>query len=460
MEPSEEQIPLEVEEQPHTEETHSVDPLEEAKAVLKQNDQGNYTVPNPYLYPHQWFWDSCFVAIGLRHLDVDRAKTEILSLLRGQWHNGMLPNIILADGDKYHRDKNIWRSWLNPNSPDGLATSGITQPPMLAEAIVQVGQKLKGAERRSWYKQVFPALVKYHQWLYNERDPHSEGLVLQIHPWETGMDNTPPWIGELREHQLAWWIRFIEKARLSWFLGFFRRDTKLVPSEERLSTVEALALYSTQRRLRRKNYDIDKILTHSLFAIEDLTFNSIFIRANQHLRDIAAHIRKSIPEDLDARMKKTEGALEGLWDAYTNQYYSRNFVTHKLLKEPSIAALMPLYAGTISKDRAEQLVRMLENQHLFGAHFPVPSIPINSPWFKPTAYWQGPVWVNTNWLIIDGLKRMGYKDHAEALAETTIDMVASSGDAEYFSPLDGSGAGVDNFSWTAALTIDLLKNQA
>lgn len=434
------------------------DVFEEAKDVLRMNDDGAYTVPAPGLYPHQWLWDSCFIAIGLRHVDIDRAKIEILSLLRGQWHNGMLPHMILAGKKKFHRDRDIWNSWTNAYSPDDVATSGITQPPVVAEAVVRIGEKLKKAERRSWYRQVFPALLAHHQWLYNERDPHSEGLVLLIHPWESGLDNTPPWMHELHEHQLAVWITIVKKLKAGWLINLFRRDTKLIPAEERLDPIEALAFYSTQRRLRRKGYDIDKILSHSLFAIEDLTFNCIFVRANQHLRDIAEFLKEELPLELLESMQKTEVALSQLWDPYSGQYYSRNFVTHNLLKEPTIAALMPLYAGTISKERADQLVRMLENQHIFGTAFPVPSAPLNSSWFAPHAYWQGPTWINTNWLIIDGLQRMGYKDHAEALRESTIEMVRNGGCHEYFSPIDGSPAGAANFSWTAALTIDLLKS--
>ena len=64
-----------------------------------------------------------------------------------------------------------------------------------------------------------------------------------------------------------------------------------------------------------------------------------------------------------------------------------------------------------------------------------------------------------NWLIIDGLNRYGFKDHAEALRESTIEMVAKSGCFEYFDPLTGEPAGAANFSWTAALAIDLVKRK-
>ncbi len=436
----------------------TTDMIAQANAVLKMNDRGSYTQPAHELYPHQWLWDSCFIAIGLRHLDIERAKIEILSLLRGQWSNGMLPNMIFAEGKAYARDRNIWRSWLNPNAPTNVATSGVTQPPMLAEAIVQIGAKLKVGERHRWYRMVWPSLLSYHQWLYEERDPHSEGLTLQIHPWETGLDNTPPWMSELHGHLLPGWVRFLEKTRLERLLSLFRRDTRIIPVDQRFDNVEAMALFDVQRRLRRKAYDIDKILSHSMFAIEDLAFNSILLRANFQLRDIAKAIREPIPAELDKSMKRAEKALDNLWDPYAQSYFSRDFVTHNLIKESSIASLLPLYSGVISQERAEALVRQLENEHEFGPAYPVPSAPLNSSFFDAKRYWQGPTWLNTNWLIIDGLKRYGFHDHAAALTESSLELVQRSGCYEYFDPLTGDPLGSPNFSWTAALAIDLSKN--
>lgn len=432
--------------------------LAQATAVLQMNDRGTYTQPAHGLYPHQWLWDSCFIAIGLRHLDTDRAKAELLSLLRGQWHNGMLPNIIFRDDPQYRTDRNIWRSWLNPYAPNDVTTTGITQPPMLAEAVVQVGKKLAWPERRQWYRTMYPALLAYHEWLYHERDPHQEGLVLQVHPWETGLDNTPPWMSELHGHLLPLWIRLIEKLKLDSVINLFRRDTRSVPMDQRFSAIEAIAMFDVQLRLRRKAYDINRILDHALFNIEDLTFNCIFIRANAHLRDIAKSLREELPEGLEARMHKTEKALEQLWDEYTGEYYSRDFITHRLLHAPSIATLMPLYAGTVSKERAQRLVKLLEDERQFGPAYPIPSVPVSAEWFHPKLYWQGPTWINMNWLIIQGLENYGFKDHAAALRESTLELVGKSGCYEYFDPLTGEPAGAADFSWTAALALDLLQN--
>ncbi len=432
---------------------------DKAKQVLEENDRGNYVAPDNKLYPHQWLWDSCFIAIGQRHIDPSRAQTELTNLLKGQWSNGMIPNMIFSNAAMYQTDRNYWRSWINPHAPEGVATSGITQPPVLAEAVWQVGQSFSATERRSWYNYMLPSLVRYHEWLYADRDPHNEGLILLLHPWETGTDNTPPWMTELSAHLMPTWVQIIKKLRLEPVVGLFRRDRKSIPADQRFSTLEILTLFSAQRRLRRKAYDTTKILNRGLFSIEDLTFNSIFIKANSRLIDIARIARKTLPEELIANMKRTEAALEQLWDPYASYYWSRDFVTHRLLKQPSIATLMPLYAGSISKERASLLVQHLENQNRFGTNFPVPSVPADSPQYDADRYWQGPSWVNTNWMIIEGLRQYGFHDHAKALTENTLAMVEKSGFAEYFNPENGEPLGADNFSWTAALVIDLIHQK-
>ena len=102
----------------------------------------------------------------------------------------------------------------------------------------------------------------------------------------------------------------------------------------------------------------------------------------------------------------------------------------------------------------------------FGHHTLCRPLPKNETLYTPTdtpAYqvkllWRGPTWVNTNWLIIDGLERYGFKEDAEELKKRTLDMVAKAGPYEYFDPIDGKGLGAAGFSWTAALIIDLLKD--
>ena len=69
------------------------DLVRSALAVLDRNRRGSWTCPAAEIYPHQWLWDSGFVAIGLARHDPGRAAAELTALLRGQWSNGMVPPI-------------------------------------------------------------------------------------------------------------------------------------------------------------------------------------------------------------------------------------------------------------------------------------------------------------------------------------------------------------------------------
>ena len=78
--------------------------VDEAKQVLYGNlktgysrwasREYKYVSPSRGHYFHQWFWDSCFIAIVLSHFDIGLAKNEIRSLLAAQRQDGFIPHII------------------------------------------------------------------------------------------------------------------------------------------------------------------------------------------------------------------------------------------------------------------------------------------------------------------------------------------------------------------------------
>src|SRR5689334_23174080 len=106
-----------------------------ARKVLEGNDLGGSTKPSPNLYPHQWNWDSCFIAIGWSHMDTQRAAQEIRSLLKGQWRNGFVPQIVFnPEATGYFPGPDVWQSERSPDAPAEVRTSGISQPPVMASA--------------------------------------------------------------------------------------------------------------------------------------------------------------------------------------------------------------------------------------------------------------------------------------------------------------------------------------
>ena len=90
--------------------------------------------------------------------------------------------------------------------------------------------------------------------------------------------------------------------------------------------------------------------------------------------------------------------------------------------------------------------------------FLFPSIKSNHKLFEEKRYWRGPVWINCNWIIYQGLKKKD-KKFAEIIRKKTINLVEKKKFREYYSCKTGLGMGAKNFSWSAALYLDLKLNR-
>jgi glycogen debranching enzyme len=70
-------------------------------------------------------------------------------------------------------------------------------------------------------------------------------------------------------------------------------------------------------------------------------------------------------------------------------------------------------------------------------------------------YWRGPTWVNASWLVWLGLTRLGYDEHADALAGRIAAAVIANGLREYYHPYTGRGMGAADFGWSS-LVMEML----
>ena len=424
-----------------------------AQEVLAKNDIGQSTKPAPGLYPHQWFWDSCFIAIGLRWINIERAKLEIRSLLKGQWDNGMMPHIIFSDEPGYHFGPSKWRS-NTFGGPDTVQTSCITQPPMLAEAIYCIGELLSDSERKAWYVETIPCVLAYHNWLYSNRRAGDSPFISLIHPWESGLDNTPYWLGAIRKNTPLK-IKALQAVRQERLLNIARKDTKQVPASERPDPTDLFIFYEYIKQARRFDYRLEGVMSTKIPIIEDVVFNAILLRANHLLLMMAKKINVSIPEHLLKNFDITRQSVHLLYK--DDSFWSRDAKTKNHIKEPTIAQFLMLYSGAISKEQASMLVRQLRQKSEWSPSYGIATTPVSSEWFLSKNYWRGPVWINMNWLICKGLQYYGYYEDAQNLQNQTLELISSSGVcAEYYSALDGTPAGSKQFSWTAALLIDMM----
>jgi hypothetical protein len=156
------------------------------------------------------------------------------------------------------------------------------------------------------------------------------------------------------------------------------------------------------------------------------------------------------------RADRTLGRLLGLWDPRRGAF--RCQAGGRDLPCDTILGLLPLVAPGLPPDVREGVARSLDDPARYGLAWPVPTVSAADPAFDPEAMWRGPVWLATNYLLIDALAAVGDLGRARRLAERTLDLVTTAGGPfEYFNPVTAQRAAraVPLFSWSAALFVDL-----
>ena len=113
-----------------------------------------------------------------------------------------------------------------------------------------------------------------------------------------------------------------------------------------------------------------------------------------------------------------------------------------------------MFADLKNKLINKEIIQTLK-KHNTKEKFFFSSIKTNYTSYEEKRYWRGPVWINCNWIIYQGLKDKD-KKFAQMVRIKTIDLVKKNGFYEYFNTKTGKAYGAKNFSWTASLFLDLI----
>jgi hypothetical protein len=428
-----------------------------AAEVLRRNDMGGWMRAAPELYPHQWSWDTGFIAVGLAHLDTGRAARELLTLFAYQWKNGKVPHIVFnpeAPPESYFPGAEHWISAGEfPDAPTAPPyTSALCQPPTHAIGALRVWEVAGGNNpARDFLSEIYPRLLRWHRFLLNYRDPEGSGLVTIYHPWESGTDNSPRWDSAL------------EAVEVGDLPPYERQDLQHVTDASHRPTDAEYDRYLWLLELiKRARCDEEIIYDSHPFLVKDVLFSAILVAANEALLEIAEAV--GAPDDERAEItgwtERGRDGLEGSWSPEIGLCLDRDLRQDKPLRARTVAGFAPLVAG--GSRRLGRLLRTLYSPEFLGhpeLYRPLP--PSASPAearFDPRSYWRGPVWPVLSWLLWRALVRAGEAEHAAVLRRVALEQLAEGGFAEYFEPFTGEPLGSGDQSWTAAVALDWLEH--
>jgi Trehalase len=418
----------------------------DAEAVLDRNWTGTSTLPSTAQYPHQWSWDSAFIGIGLARVRPARARLELTSLFDGQWASGRLPQIVYnpaASRRSYFPDADFWSVRDLPGGPS-VDTAGLVQPPLHARAVWTIAEADPGDQADAFLIDMYPKLAAWQRYLHTRRSASRSGLVAIVHPWESGLDNSPAW------------DEAITAAGPFEPSPFVRRDANHVAAGQRPTSADYRAYVSLAARYRDSGCSDD--LSRQPFAVEDPLFNAVLLDAERCLARIAARVRPGAVAQHEAAARRVHaGLLDRLWDAERGWFVARDVRADRGAGVATVASLVPLLDPWLPPEVSERVAALaLSDDFAGGCRYPLPSAALTARGFERHRYWRGPTWINTNWLVWIAARQVGRTDLARRLRDASLQLVSEHGFREYYDAVTGTALGATGFSWSAALTLDFL----
>jgi hypothetical protein len=247
---------------------------------------------------------------------------------------------------------------------------------------------------------LYPRLLASHRWWKRARDPGDTGLVASLHPWETGMDNSPAW-----DTPLA-------RVPTETATAVVRRDTMHVDAAIRPREEEYLRFIHLVDLFRETEWEPARMMAASPFRVIDVGTNAILLRAERDLLALAGRFGTGAEAAvIAARIARTNRALDRLWSVAGGGYRSFDLIGDTPIAAATSAALLPLFGGGVPAERVAVLCATLQRWGQAVRH-PIPSTDPADPRFEPRRYWHGPVWAVVNWMLAEGLWDAGERSLA------------------------------------------------
>ncbi len=345
---------------------------------------GLFPSSNVWYFNGFWAWDSWKHAVALARFAPDVAADQLRLMAGQQDDQGMIADVVYLDAGEDN-----WRD---------------TKPPLLGWALVEVYEATGDVDL---VRELYPGLVRYHEWWYANRDHDRDGLceygstdgTIVAARWESGMDNA---------------VRF--------------------------DHTEMLQNGPQAWSMNQESVDLNSYLYREKVALADMA--AVLGRP----QDIQRWASEAVA--LRARIQST------LFDDGTGWFHDRAIDGGAFIAAQGPEGWTPLWTGVATEDQAARLRTTMLDPAKFRTRVPFPTVAADDPEFSD-GYWRGLVWLDQVGFAIEGLRAYGYHDDADSLAAQVFANLEGATVPgvplrENYHPLTGEGRNVKHFSWTAA----------
>lgn len=325
-----------------------------------------------------WAWDTWKAIVSTVKFAPELSKKFLRSMLTFQDDLGMVADCVYPDS--------LENNWRNTKAP--LAS-------WATDAIYEV------TKDTVFLAEVFPQLVKYHNWWYNYRDVNKNGIceygstdgTRVAAAWESGMDNA---------------VRF--------------------------DNANMLTTKGGQSSLDQESVDLNAFLIQERALLQkfSLILGTKFEEQGMSAQEFADYF----------------------YDPVDDFFYDRRITNGEFIRVKGCEAYAPLWTELNTSQQLDRMLPILMDSTKFATFVPFPTLVADHPNFTYDGYWRGPIWVDQVYFAISGLRKNGQKELANSFTKQLfyhLDGAVGDGPlCENYDPLTGEQLQARHFTWTAA----------
>ena len=377
----------------------------------------------PYLEPGTgyeemlWDWDSFWAAKALicmnlkeaesKYLVVDFLKGCVLNFLDASENNGYIPIVLSAKG--------TFDKMLDQYIKNGKRIN--QHKPFLCQNILQISEFCKNYE---WIRKKIDVIEKYLDYYHEKQFDEKTGLYVFVNDIMIGADNDPSVFGR-PDFSCA-------SLLLNSFLVMEFEAFLIIRNKLNLSNNTKWEKYRDLLVAAIENYCFDE---------KDKYYYSVDVQVKTHRDEIFHH------------------GMGAFWNCLP-------------IKIRSWTGFLPLYAGVVSKERAEAVIHRHAKDLKLFCKYGIRTLAADEKMYNVEASsnpsnWLGPIWGISNYVVFKAFMRYGFQKEARKIAEGTIEMFANDirqngGTSESYNPETGKPLLYSGFLNWNVLALEMAKD--